>query len=193
MYITFLILSFVYSPSKQHCPTCDKLIEKLGDYRYVMRQQAMNDLQKLKSRAKPSVLLAIRTNRDPETVARCRLILCDIATAEANDLSPMPFIDAHWYNVANKSHEYISAKHAVYQTYLTTMGADDRPWENYRRASFEWVKDQLRNGVSPTFLRVILAGMHARDEVFIGQRPPRDGEKNPPVIVDWREYLKNSR
>ncbi len=165
-----------------------KMIENLSHDRYAVRERATVELAKRKN-AKPVLLAAISKHRDPETVARCRKIVHSIAKAEADGLNPMPYIDAHWYNVATKSYQP-EAKHAGLKAYLDAVGADGRPWRNYRWATYAWVQDRLEAGLSPMAMRFVLAELHARDEVFIGQSPPREDEVNPPVVVDWREYLR---
>lgn len=183
----FLALFFP-QPTATDQAACEKLIAQLGSPRYVVRENAARDLSKLGSSAKPSLAKAT-ANPDAEIANRCRSIRATIIQAEADGLSPMPFIDAIWYDAGKKSYQYDHEKHAHFRQHLNSVGADGRPWDNYRWATYTWTTEQLNRGASPKMLRPILAAMHAKDEVFINQSPPMPDELNPPTVVDWRAYL----
>lgn len=188
MLTTLLIALFFPQPSATDRATAERLIANLGDRRYVVRENAARDLTKLGSSAKATLAKA-SANTDPEIGQRCKAIRTAIIQAEVESLCPMPFIDAIWYDTATKSYQPDDTKYRHFRAHLNAIGADGRPWDNYRWATYAWASEQLGKGVSPRALRPILAAMHAKDEVFIGTSPPREDELNPPVIVDWRAYL----
>jgi hypothetical protein len=188
--LTVLLLAFFYpSPTDDARASCAKLIESLNHQRFAVRETAARDVARLGSAAKPVLMLAIAKHRDPETVARCKTILKTITAAEVESLCPMPEIDTIWYCVERKAYDY-QDKHKRFSAYLDAIGRDGPPWIKYRHATWTWAEEQLSNGVNVQALRVIIATMHARDEVFFREATSLNEQQKNDNIVDWKTYLR---
>ena len=178
------------APSAEQSKAIAGCIEALQSQRFAVREKATKELIGFGSIAKPALRKAMQS-KDGETSERAGLALARIIDAEVQSLYPMPFLDALYYDPDQKTYRCSNKVYDWCQRYFETTGRDSRPWHKYRMASEVMVRDQLANGASVRFLRIVLANMHARDEVFIGtQAPAGDDEFDPPTVVDWREYLK---
>ena len=169
-----------------------KHVANLEHPRFAIREQAAKELMAKGTLAKPAIRKAMASDQS-ETSGRASQIMDRIVEMEVNSLHPMPFLDALYYDVSERRYRCLTKVYDWCQPYFASTGRDGRPWHKYRLASEVMVRDRLKDGMSVCLLRRVLAAMHYRDEVFIGGNPPRDDESDPPVVVDWQEYLKVKR
>ena len=166
-------------------------IARLSHEKYAVRERAMADLSKA-TRAKLLILAAIATDRDPEVVARSRLVLSSITKREVESLRPLPMIDAMWYCPVQMDYKRpVPADHVQHDRYIDRAGRSySPPWASYYKATELWLRDVLAAGVGVDFMRPLLADMHAKDEIFIRRRWTPENASIMPAIVDWQSYLK---
>ena len=165
------------------------LVADLGSPRFKVRDAAVRSLGEMGSVAKVACRAAMQS-KDEEVVTRAKIAFDKIVDAEARSLWPLPEIDAIWYCPVKKWYAYKPELHKHCHSILMAVGPDARPWHNYRWAMDRYVRELLRNGATPEGLRFWIAIWHYNDSVFFENCSVVEDEVDPPIPVDWQEYLK---
>lgn len=189
--LAYFALTFLFSPA----PTADESkiiateVKNLSHARFAIRERASRALLKIGSPAKVSLRRAMLTNEDTEVVDRAKAIFWRIAEKEVESLYPLPYIDSLWYDKERKTYNSKMSGY-VFRSYLDIVGRDGPPWHKYREATVLLTRKWIADGLNPAFVRIIFAELHARDAVFISTCHISANEKDPPIAVDPKEYLR---
>ena len=147
------------------------LVRQLGHNDFHVRYKAEASLKRLDWRV---VRYLPSNHQDPEITARLSQVRLVFAQDRLDSFAPFPEIDAAWYD--DKIRQYTSngwpvwgkaTTRSILEPYLNRIGRDNPPWHNYRLATREWVQDMLDAGVPEWFIRLCLAEMRRRDDVFL--------------------------